>query len=297
MKGVAVALALALSCGAAAASPSLTPQTSLEQGRLAYERGDYAEAVALLHPLLYPRIELGTEDAVVETHRLLALAELFQKQERDAEQEFVALLALRPNFELDPIVDPPSAVSFFQDVKLRQEARLAEIRRRQLEEETRRRREEQRRLEEQHAKAERVYIERTVQQNSRLIALIPFGIGQFQNRHFKKAILFAVSEVLLGAWWAGMTLAIDQRYPSHRFPVDDKDTANTLLALQVSAAAAFWAVVGWGIIDAQVTFVPYRVLSSKELTAPAPEPAKKASLSLVPVAVPGFYGLGVQGAF
>src|SRR5439155_14368401 len=103
----------------AAANPSHDAKISLDNGRTAYDRGDYARAIDTISPLLYPSIELGTEDEVVTAHRLLALSYFFVNKTKEAEQEVTTLLALRPGFELDPIVDPPVAVRFFEDVRHR----------------------------------------------------------------------------------------------------------------------------------------------------------------------------------
>jgi hypothetical protein len=292
---VAAALAIlaVIAPRAVAASPSENPQLALEQGRVAYERGNYNEAVDVIHPLLYPSIELRSEESVVEAHRLLALSYFFMTKTGQAEEEASSLLALRPNYELDPIVDPPAAVSFFETVKKRQDERLREIRERQREEDERARKEKERKEKEAHAKAERVYVARVVENRTRAIGFIPFGVGQFYNGHVGSGVAFAVTEFLLGACWASTTLAIDQLWPKHQITSADVDKANALLGVQVASGAAFWGVVITGIIEAQVRFRPERVIQERELP-----PAKaKLKATLAPIISPGFFGLGVQGSF
>jgi hypothetical protein len=290
---VALNVAVTVSAAAAKASPSLDPHNAFVEGRLAYERGDYADAVATLGPLVYPTIELDSEDAVVETHRLLALSYYFMKREPEAEQEVAALLTLRPSYELDPVVDPPAAVRFFHSIRLRQEDRLREIRQRQLEEEERKRREQERRAEEAHAKAERVYVERTVEHHSRWVALVPLGVGQFYNHHKLAGALFLGSQALMAVSWSAFTLAIYLKYPNGTVPQGEIDEARTLQGLQIGSGAAFWALVVAGIIDAQVRFVSQFVTDEREL----PRPPEKKKVSLLPMFAPGLYGLGVQGAW
>jgi hypothetical protein len=283
----------------ALASPSLTPQSELDAGRVDYERGNYAEAVKTIQPLLYPKTELESQDSVVEAHRLLALSYFFMKQEPEAEHEVASLLALRPNYELDPVVDPPEAVRFFAAIRKKQETELREIRQRQLEEEERARKEAERKKLEAHAKAERVYMERTVEHHTRAIALLPFGAGQFYNHHRVAGALFLSAEALAAIWWGAMTLTIYVRYPNSQVAHNDIDFARTLQGLQIGAGAAFWAVVVAGIIDAQVRYVPQFVHETRELPA---QPQKKSSpkntkMTMAPLIAPGLYGLGVQGAF
>jgi hypothetical protein len=284
-------LALALP---AAANPSRRAKDSLDQGRTAYDRGDYDRAITTIQPLLYPSIELGTEDEVVTAHRLLALSYFFVKKEKEAEQEVTSLLALRPNYQLDPIVDPPVAVRFFEDVRKRQSERLNAIKQREREEAERDRIREEKRSAEARAKAERVYVDRVVERHSRLIALLPFGVGQAQNGHNKKAVALAVSEAILGATSLAAYLAIDYSYPvdpttlRRQFKAEDYNTATTLVALQLAAGAAFWATVIYGIIDAQVYFKREVVRDTRERHAPKPN-----KLSIIPTPA----GVGIAGTF
>ncbi|MEO6954564.1 MAG: hypothetical protein ABI321_22390 [Polyangia bacterium] len=276
-----------------AATVQKTPEALLADGKLAYERGNYALAVHTLSPLLYPSIALTSEEAVVEAHRLLALSHLLQKQEAEAEEEATSILTLRPSFQLDPIVDPPMAVAFFDGVRKKQESRLRELRAREAKEQEARAIEEARI---RHATAERVYIEKTVQKHSRLLATIPFGVGQFQNGQNTKAALFLSSELLFGALSLSAYVALDQKYPydpsanRRYFPAPQKGTAQALIGLQLGAGIAFWATLLWGIIDAHVLYKP-QVTKTREVAAP------KHSVSLAPIVGPGQGGLSVGGTF
>jgi hypothetical protein len=285
------AVFLALSLGTALANPTLNPQASLDEGRVAYERGQYGQAVQVIHPLLYPNIELRNEESVVEAHRLLALSYLFMTRSGEAEQEATSLLAMRPDYEPDPVVDPPAAVAFFHGIKKKHEDELKRVQQEQREEEERLRKNEERRKAERAAE-ERVYIERVVEKHHRILGFIPFGAGQFQNHQIGYGIGFAASEALLGGAWIGLTVAINQKYPGGVVPKGEHDTATTLAGLQIGTAAAFWAVALWGIIDAQVKFVPEHVIQTREI------PAKpKSKTTLAPIVTPSLYGLTLQGAW
>lgn len=290
-----VALLLACALGTAWANPAKNPQAALDEGRVAYERGQYGQAVQTIHPLLYPNIELGNEESVVEAHRLLALSYLFMTKSGEAEQEATSLLAMRPDYEPDPVVDPPAAVAFFHSIKKKHEDELRRVQKQQLEEQERLRKEEERRRLEARAKAERVYLERVVEKHHRIIGFIPFGAGQFQNHQIGYGVGFAVGEAILGGLWIGLTVAIDQKYSHGIVPLGQHDEANALANVQLGTAVAFWAVVAWGIIDAQVKFVPEHVVQTRELSGKPPPPKLKTSLT--PFVAPGLYGLGIQGAW
>jgi hypothetical protein len=280
------------------ANPSQNAKDALDQGRTAYDRGDYGRAIDTINPLLYPSIELGTEDEVVAAHKLLALSYFFVNKQKDAENEVTSLLALRPNYQLDPIVDPPVAVRFFEDVRRRQSERINALKKRELEENERAHKEEERRLAEAKAKAERVYVDRVVEKHSRIIALLPFGAGQAQNGQTGKAIAFGVSEGVFAITSVAAYFTLQYRYPVNpatghqQFPASDQSTATALITLQLAAGAAFWATLAWGILDAQLLFKREVVVDTRERTTPPPK-KKKNQLSIIP----GPGGVGIVGTF
>jgi hypothetical protein len=293
VRGLVAALVLVTTVvsGVAAASPVQDPQNRLSEGRQAYERQHYQEAEQAMYPLLYPEPELGSEESVVEARRVLALSYFFQKKMPEARKEVLSLLQMRPNYQLNAFVEAPVAVSFFETIRKEQETRLSEIKRRQEQEAERNRKQEERRLAEERAQAQRIFIERQVHRNSRLIALVPFGIGQAQNGHLRTAILFGTSEAAFALTSLGLWITLQTKYAGGAVPIAEHDTANVMSNLQLGFGIAFWATVAAGIIDAEVRFVPEVVLKEREL------PKKRTSFHLSPILAPGQYGLGLQGAF
>ncbi len=285
MRCLALLLALVVSVAAHAAPAASDPQGALTRAKLAYERGEYAAAVELLGPLLYPQVKLTTEEAVLDAHKVLALSYLFQKKPGDAETEVTALLALRPQFELDPIVDPPQAVAFFNDIRQKQAARLDELRRRQAAEEEEKRRREIIRLAEERAKAQRIYVDRTVQIRSRTVAALPFGIGQFQNGNKKLGAFFLTSELVTGIVSASTFIAIEQIFGPGR-KEKDLGLSKSLTGAQIGFGVGFWLLAISGVIEAQVRFVPRAALDGKERE----RPKLKSRLFLAPVVGPGTVG-------
>lgn len=283
----------------ALATPGEDPQVALQKARVAYERGEYQGAVDVLSRLLYPSVRLTSEEAVVEAHKVLALSYLFQRRPVDAENEVNQLYVLRPQFELDPIVDPPQAVSFFSEVKSRQTARLEEIRRRQREADEAKRRDEEKKRELARQKAERVYVDRVVERHSRLIATLPFGVGQFQNGHRKKGYFFLVSELIVGAVSVSAFIAIQQKFAGGGFGQGEAGLARALTGLELGAGTGFWALAIAGIIDSHVYFRRQVEVNTKERPAdsrPVPDGPKQ-SLLLAPIVAPGTFGASVLLTF
>lgn len=285
------ALAVLLLALPVEAAPSMSPQNALQQSKLAIQRHEYKEAEDTLKPLLD---QFPTEDGLIEAHRILTSSYFFQKKMPEARQEVIALLALRPEYKLDPVLDPPVLVSFFESVRKEQSERLAEIIKRQEEENERIRLEEERRRAEERAKAQRIYVLKEVHKNSRWIAMLPFGIGQAQNGNKPLAALFASSELAFGATSLALWITVLEKYPGGQVQPFEQTTATTLSALQIGFGAAFWAMAVAGVIEAQARFVP-EIVRTREVPVQKRQPSS--TWKVLPLLSPSQVAVGLQGAF
>src|SRR3954464_9412685 len=110
-----------------------TPADELERGTVAFARGEYARTIEILKPLLYPEPRLQQEGRIAQAHRMLGVAYLFERQNAEAAEEFRKLLQLRPDYRMDPLLDPPMVVDFFNNILKQQESALAELARKRKE--------------------------------------------------------------------------------------------------------------------------------------------------------------------
>src|SRR5450755_4362335 len=94
----ALAGALVAATPARPAEQHTTPHEAFDRGRTAFGRAEYKRAIDLLHPLLYPEVLLDSEGEVVQAHRMLGVAYLFQSRLDEAKREFHKLLELRPDY-------------------------------------------------------------------------------------------------------------------------------------------------------------------------------------------------------
>lgn len=267
----------------AAATALAAPDDDLEQARSAYQFGEYKKAIQILLPTLYPTPSLRTAADQIDARRLLGLAFLFERNESSAEREFFALLRLDPAFELDPLLDPPPFVDFFNRVRAKyQEVIRADEQRRREEDEIRRLAEVKRAEEAAAREARRKDAETRVwvldaPRRSRWLALVPMGVGQFQNGHNARGYAFLWSELALGAASVSLALTVRMRYPHGTFPnadAEERDTADTLVSAQVITGALFLAVAVYGAIDALYHF--------DEVPRPKPRKVPIDSLRLLP---------------
>lgn len=284
-----------------------SPEQKLERAKLAYQRGDYGAVVLLLRPLLYPQTLLAQEEQVLLAHKLLALSYYFEHDEPGAEQEFNLLLSLRPDFALDPVVDPLQAVAFLDDIRRRNAERLEEIRRRQAEEEQRRRVEQEQLQKQAEALAQkrtrRIYIERVVYRRFSIVDFVPFGVPQFVAKRKAVGATFFVGEVLSGAASLGTWIAVRLRYPDGRFPSRELVTTQALTGTYLGTGALFWGLVLTGLIDALVharTITEVRELSGPPSDLPPRDtpPLRAMNTVVAPLISPdGGLGLVVGGRF
>ena len=91
-----------------------TPREAFDRGRTAFGRAEYARAIEILHPLLYPEVLLDSEGEVVQAHRMLGVAYLFENKPDEARREFRKLLELRPDYRFDPLLDPAAGGRLLQ---------------------------------------------------------------------------------------------------------------------------------------------------------------------------------------
>jgi hypothetical protein len=280
--------------------PDEPPEERLGRARQAYLNNDFASTVAIARDLLYPVVRLRTEDDVEAAHRLLALAHFLSRDYPSAEREFSTLLALRPDFALDAVIDPPQAITFLEQLRARELSRLEQIERRRREEaeraaredERRRREEEDRRVREAEERVRRSLKPVVIEKHSRWVCLVPLGAGQFQNGERGKGRALLSTQAVLGGTSLALWLALEARYDfgRTRVPRSEVSSAQALQIVSLVTGGLFWADVAYGVIDALVRFRPEVVRG-----APPPSPPR---VELVPQVLPqGGAGLWLRGSF
>jgi hypothetical protein len=230
-----------------------------------YEAGKYAQCVDELAQLLNPQSpEPLRESEVIATARIYHAACLIGSGRPDeANAPLRAAILADPQMKPpDSLVFPPPVIEQFLRVR---ETLHREIRRSELERVELARREAEERALRERAKDTRVLAleelasqETVIVRNRRWIAVIPFGVGQFQNGQTELGWVFLASEVALGAT-ALTSLAMQTHFTleAHRLknPSNNAvlETWNTLLDV---SAWGFVGVAALGVLQAQLAFVP-----------------------------------------
>lgn len=304
---VAAAFGVVVLGGRAASAQS---RVDVEKARAAYLARNYAEAEQRLRELVDPKTGLK-ELSVLSQARMYLGAVLLAQGKRDlAVTVFEKMILEDPSFDPDPLSFPSDVINTFYDVrgqlqeKIRQSAQNAA----RLEAERRARAEEERRRQEawlatvkQMATEEKITV-----RNHRLIAFLPFGVGQFQNGDAVLGWTFLVSEAacVIGT---GITVPM---YVYARGRAEDEwragdlerkaqlyqDRADNIRTVNLSFAGAFAALAITGIVQANLSYVPEtfetkkRPLPPVSRLTPIVSPLAKGDGSAIPAGV--FVGVG-----
>jgi hypothetical protein len=272
-----------------------------------YDSGQFAECAKALSELLDPKSTRALQHAdVVERARVYYAACLIGSGKADE-----ADAPLRDAIRKNPQMSPPDSLIFPQPVierfmRVRQtlvgEIDAAEQKRiEQAKAEARAKEDQAAKERARIGELERLATEQTViVQNRRAIALIPFGVGQFQNGDAALGWVFLSSEVVLG----GLVLtswAVRSNLISETVQTKNADLAAVNGRLQdwqtvlVVSSYALLGVAVAGIAEAQISFVPeFRTTRRRALPKSEARPPT-ASLRVVPQ--PGGATLGIVGRF
>lgn len=244
---------------------------------------------------------------VERSHEMLAVALVALKRTADADAVIEKMLRQNPAYSPEPGQLPPAVVERVREIRGRLQ--------KDLEDRARKSADEQRKallLSQKASEEERKWLaemtalaskETVVERRSRVVAFVPFGVGQLQNGDTGLAILFAATQALAGGTAIGLAALhqykwsyLDAPDPSVGPPVDKKELSAQMetIAIGNQIALGTWAALTIaGIVQANVAFVP-EVRTTRDRPVP-----KRPTLPVVPTVTVGPNGasVGVVGVF
>ena len=250
---------------AGVAVPAAADELSdFESARRGYENREYRKAAKELESLVGGIVPRARNPVVrLESRKYLGATYMFLDEKEKAREQFRLLLEEDEDYQMNPVAFPQAVVETFQEVQLEVQAERERLRQEQQVIEQRQREAEMREIirEQERIRAlEELAATETVEQvNSRWIAAIPFGVGQFQNGHRKAGIGFAVTESALLV--AAIATFIGHNQLRNKNPAEGEiDRAERAeRALRISNWVSVGLLVGVGIagiVDAEVRFKP-----------------------------------------
>ena len=248
--------------------------SDFESARRNYDKQNYAKAARGLESLVGGAVPRAINPVVrLEARKYLGATYLFLGKKDAAREQFRSLLEEDPDYDIDPVAFPEAVVQTFQEV---QEKVAVERARKDALAAARRERERTNEVEDLIRQQQRIQVleelaaaETVEKVNSRWIAALPWGIGQFQNQDRKLGIMFAVTE-------AAFMAASIATFIGHNSLRDENPAANEIeraqrveKALRIGnwvSVGAFLSFAVAGVIEAEVRFKPViRTTRQREL--------------------------------
>lgn len=245
------------------------------------------------------RCRLTDADLVERTRAMDAASLLALKRDAEADEQIKRVLRQNPQYAPNPALFPQEVIDRFTLVRGALRPELEAIEKQKAREELQKRVAAQKAREAEEAwiaELQRLAGEQTeVRTSSRWVAMVPFGVGQFQNGDIKLGVLFAVGEVLFGGAALGgvaamfKLTALNPTTPAQQAAVTSQ--ARTATLVNQIGFSGWAALTVAGVIQAQVAFVPQKPVTVKRKLPPRPK--------LAPVAapLPGGAMVGVGGTF
>jgi hypothetical protein len=248
--------------------------SDFESARRNYDKQSYTKAARGMESLVGGAVPRATNPVVrLEARKYLGATYLFLGKKEAAREQFRLLLEEDPDYDIDPVAFPEAVVQTFQAV---QKEAATERARSDALEAARRQRERTDEVEELIRQQQRIQaleelaVAETVEKvNSRWIAALPYGIGQFQNENRKLGIMFAVTETAFLAASIATFIGHNSLWDENPAPDEIERARRVERALRIGNWVSVGALVSFavaGIIEAEVRFKPViRTTRKREL--------------------------------
>jgi predicted ATP-dependent protease len=306
-----VAGILCLATGAWAQTNSAQEEAEFLKGREAYLRHDYGEAAARFEAMTNPKSEhvLHSPTRLEHAYMYLGATYLEQRRTSDAYDAFRTLLldAARRGveYEPDPTTFSREIIDEYHNARLKYRSEI-------LAEKERKAREEQERIEREAKEKERQkrYLaalekqageEIVTTKRHRLLAFVPFGVGQFQNGQpalgwvflGAESALLAASAITWGVflynknqrdYFATLATGPNPSPTAQYFRDRYWERMNAAIYVDYALVIGFGVTAIAGMVQANLAFVP-------ETTQVKPRPLPQVTYSVGPASI------GIRGTF
>jgi tetratricopeptide (TPR) repeat protein len=261
---------------AAFAPPVAADELSdFESARRNYDKQNYSKAARGFESLVGGAVPRATNPVVrLEARKYLGATYLFLGKKEAAREQFRALLEEDPAYDIDPVAFPKAVVQTFQEVKgevtaerALQDAVDTARRKRERSEEVEDLIRQQQRIDALEVLARSETVEKV---NSRWIAALPYGIGQFQNEDRELGIMFAVTESAFLAASIATFIGHNSLRDENPAPDEIERARRVERALRIGNWVSVGALVSFyvaGVVEAEVRFKPV-IRSTRERELP-----------------------------
>jgi len=249
--------------------------SDFESARRNYDKQNYTKAARGFESLVGGAVPRATNPVVrLEARKYLGATYLFLGKKEAAREQFRSLLEEDPAYDIDPVAFPEAVVQTFQEVKEEvtaeralQDAVDAARKKRERSEEVEDLIRQQQRIEALEVLARSETVEKV---NSRWIAALPYGIGQFQNEDRELGIMFAVTESAFLAASIATFIGHNSLRDENPAPSEIERARRVERALRIGNWVSVGALLSFyvaGVVEAEVRFKPV-IRSTRERELP-----------------------------
>ncbi|QQR90474.1 MAG: hypothetical protein IPJ88_01640 [Myxococcales bacterium] len=239
--------------------------SDFQKARQAYTKQNYAKAIALFEALVGQEPSRVQNLALrLESRKYLGASYLFEKRRKEAAAQFRRLLLEDPSYRLDPLSFPEEVIKVFSAVRdevlAQRDAEIDKSKVKSDSNEAPKATIELSQAKRMQALIDLAETERVEQENSRWIAMLPFGIGQFQNGHDGLGMVLAVSQAALAvvslvSFFVYQTIDVPTKLVGQNTGSDREAAQSAEQAwyyTNLVATSLFAGVAVAGIVDAQL---------------------------------------------
>jgi tetratricopeptide (TPR) repeat protein len=281
LRSVCVFLVL-LAVSLSAASARADDGAELERAKASYDAGRYAEGVERFREILDPSSANAVHEplAVERARAYLAACLIAVGRNDEADAEIEKVIRNNPVYSPDAVAFPGKVVDRFIEIKSRLKGEIeAAFRARTAAEQAAKVRAERQQREYLDSLQRLASQETLIVRHSRLIAMIPFGVGQFQNGQDGLGYVFLVAESALAVTSIVSSVVYSQlisdyidENPAKVDYAKSNSQLDTAYNVNIYSTAGLAAVALAGIIHAQATFVPEtQEIRMRPLPPPPPQ--------------------------
>jgi tetratricopeptide (TPR) repeat protein len=301
LRSVCVFLVL-LAASLSAVSARADDATELERAKASYDAGRYAEAVDRFREILNPASPNALHEslAVERARAYLAACLIAVGRSDEADAEIEKVIRNNPVYSPDAVAFPGKVVDRFIEIKSRLKGEIeAAFRARSAAEQAAKLKADRQQREYIESLQRLASQETIVVRNSRWVAMLPLGAGQFQNGQEALGYTFLLAESALvvasvSSYVVYMNLIAGYAEAKGRVDFDPfQSRLDTAYQVNLYSTGALALVTLAGIVHAQATFVPEVVEAPRLRPLPPPPPSVTPKVGAGPS---GFY-LGLSGRF
>jgi hypothetical protein len=262
-----VALVTLVAMLSASEAQAASDVADFEKARAAYVARNYEDCGNRLRALLDPENPRLKDPIIVSQARMyLGASEILRGHPEDGARVFEALLLTDTQYDPDPLTFSGSVLEVFYDTRARIRERLAAQAQSDARKAADKRAQELAEKKKSEERLKRITAlaseESLYVRNSRGVATLPFGVGQFQNRQVSLGWFFLGSEaaLLVGSlitvplWLAHYASSKDTRDPN--VAAQYRARAEQITYVNWALLGTFALTAGVGILQAHVNYVP-----------------------------------------